>query len=123
MAENGKLSAKQHKAIAALLTVGTVRAAAEAAGVGERTLHTWLADGDFRAILEAAQSAVVNAHVTALIAELGRNRQAMIDIRDKAQYASTRLRAAIALDDSLRQWRGLAEFEQRVAALEAEREA
>ncbi len=117
-ADSGTLTPKQHRAIAALLSTGSVREAAQQAGVGERTLYSWLSDDAFRAALESAQSDLVATHVAALVGELGRNRQAMIDLRDNAQHESTRLRAAIALDDSLRQWRSLAEFERRLTELE-----
>ena len=119
MAETGKLSATQHRAVAALIAVGTTRAAAQMAGVGERTLHRWLQeDENFRTALIDAQGRAVQHHVTALIAQLDANRQAMVNIRDSGQHESTRLRAAIAIDDSLRQWRSLAEFEDRIARLE-----
>lgn len=117
-ADSGTLTPKQHRAIAALLSTGSVREAAQQAGVGERTLYSWLSDDAFRAALESAQADLVATHVAALVGELGRNRQAMIDLRDNAQHESTRLRAAIALDDSLRQWRSLAEFERRLTELE-----
>ena len=45
MAENGQrkqLTPKREKAVQALLTHGTVGQAANAAGIGERTLRRWL---------------------------------------------------------------------------------
>lgn len=120
MSETGKLTATQHKAIAALLTCASVRQASKQSGVAERTLHRWMQDAAFQAALTDAQSRAVQAHVTALIAQLADNRQAMIAIRDGAQHESTRLRASIAIDDSLIKWRSLAEFEQRLARLERE---
>jgi hypothetical protein len=39
---NGILKAKQEEAIIALLAQPTIKQAAAAAGVGERTMHTWL---------------------------------------------------------------------------------
>jgi DNA-binding MarR family transcriptional regulator len=44
MAKDGSLTTRQRRAIAALLTNPTIGEAAEAARVGERTLHRWLAD-------------------------------------------------------------------------------
>lgn len=119
MASNDNLSAKQRNAISALLVDGNIRSAAESAGIAERTLHRWLELPDFQAALVEAQSGVLSVHVAALAAELGNNRQAIIDLRDNAKHESTRLRAAIALDESLRQWRSMAEFERRLLALEA----
>jgi len=39
-----KLSRKQEQAVVALLTMPTIRKAAEKAGVGERTLRGWMKD-------------------------------------------------------------------------------
>lgn len=118
MSETGKLTATQHKAIAALLTCASVRQASKQSGVAERTLHRWMEDTAFQAALTDAQSRAVQAHVTALIAQLDDNRAAMIALRDGAQHESTKLRAAIAIDESLLKWRAVSEFEQRLSALE-----
>lgn len=120
MSETGKLSATQHKAIAALLTCASVRQASKQSGVAERTLHRWMEDETFQAALTDAQSGAVALHVAALIAQLDANRAAMVALRDGAQHESTRLRASIAIDDSLIKWRSIAEFEQRLARLERE---
>lgn len=56
------LNARQQKAVAALISQPTRKAAAEAAGIGERTLRTYLADGEFReAYRKAAQDAFGDA--------------------------------------------------------------
>lgn len=120
MSQKVFLSPNQLRAIQALLTVGTVRAAAQATGISAKQLHRWLGDDDFRQGLQDAQERAVQAHVMALVATLSDNRQAMIDLRDGAQHESTRLRASIAIDDSLIKWRSIAEFEQRLARLERE---
>lgn len=120
MSQKVFLSPNQLRAIQALLTVGTVRAAAQATGISAKQLHRWLGDDDFRQGLQDAQERAVQAHVTALIAQLADNRAAMVALRDGAQHESTRLRASIAIDDSLVKWRSIAEFEQRLARLERE---
>lgn len=62
MTENGNLSTKQVRAIAALLECRTVKEAAEKAQVGERTLYRWLKEERFRATLdEAAGEALAQA--------------------------------------------------------------
>jgi len=48
MAENGALTAKQERAIIALLSASTIGAAAAAAGIGERTLFRWLSEPTFQ---------------------------------------------------------------------------
>lgn len=55
----GKLTPKQDKAIAALLAQPTIKQAAEHAGVGERTLHTWLDEPLFDAVYRAARRKAV----------------------------------------------------------------
>lgn len=58
----GNISEKQEKAIIALLSQPTIGKAAIAAGVGERTLHTWLDDPDFvRAYCAARRRAFKHA--------------------------------------------------------------
>lgn len=47
MADFQNLTARQSKALTALLTEPTIAAAAAKVGVGERTLHTWLAEPAF----------------------------------------------------------------------------
>lgn len=54
-----KLSAKQHKAISALMSTVTLAKAAESAGVGERTLYTWLEEPAFDAAYRAARREAV----------------------------------------------------------------
>jgi hypothetical protein len=56
MAGHGeKLSRKSEKAIAALLSAGTLARAAAAAGIAERTLRNWLKRDDFKAAFERAR--------------------------------------------------------------------
>ncbi len=63
MAENDRvereLSARQRRAIAALLEAPSIRHAATTAAVGERTLRRWLKMTHFAKALEAASSEVV----------------------------------------------------------------
>jgi hypothetical protein len=58
MATN-ELTAKQTKAIAALLAEPTIKAAAAAIGVGERTLHVWLENTAFTTAYRTARRASV----------------------------------------------------------------
>jgi len=50
-----ELTHKQDKAISALLSEPTIGAAAAKIGIGESTLHTWLADSDFSEAYRAAR--------------------------------------------------------------------
>lgn len=58
MAANGttdKLSARQHKALMALMSEPTIAKAAEKAEVPERTLYNWLREPDFDAAYRSAR--------------------------------------------------------------------
>ena len=64
--KNGKLSARQEQAIAALLTEPTVTAAAAKANVPERTLYRWLDEPAFTAAYRAARRKTVKQTVARL---------------------------------------------------------
>lgn len=68
MADSGTFSAKQTRAIDALLTSPTVRAAAESAGVPERTLFRWLGEEPFSNEL-ASRRREIQKQVLSSIAE------------------------------------------------------
>lgn len=118
MAKNG-LTSKQSLAIAALLANPTQAAAAEAAGIGPRTLTRYLQDPNFIQALKEAETFIIADNVRALVADMQANRAVMSDIRDNIRNApSVRLRAAIAIDNSLKAWRDLYTIEQRLTDLE-----
>jgi hypothetical protein len=54
-----KMPQKKERAIAALLSAGSIGKAAEAAGVSERTLRTWMATPDFAQAYRRARQQVV----------------------------------------------------------------
>ncbi len=68
MSEN-TLSTKQARAIAALLSERTHAAAAESAGISERTLYSWLADATFQQHYQQARREAV-LHATAQVQAL-----------------------------------------------------
>ena len=118
MAKND-LNSKQSLAIAALLSCPTQAAAAEAAGIGHRTLTRYLTDPDFIEALKQAESALIADNVRALVSDMQANRAVISEIRDNPRnQAGVRLRAAIALDNSLKAWRDLYTIEQRLTDLE-----
>ncbi len=116
-----KLSAKQHGAIAALLTSATIQGAAKEAGISERQIHRWLAeDQEFdatyrRARWRATQQAIArlqqvsSAAVTVLISIAA----------DKHQPTSSRVAAASKLLDLALRSVEIEELEARLANLEA----
>ena len=116
---------KQARAIAALLDPQnrTNDAAAVAAGVGKRTLQDWLAsDPDFQAALQSAQSDMIGAATMRLTALCGSAVDALADNLDEYTNDKQRLVAAVAVLDRVLRFKELADFEQRLAALEAQRD-
>jgi hypothetical protein len=114
-----KLTTRQRKAIAALVSCKDQRAAAEAAGIGYRTINRYLADDYFLAELHKAEAEIIGAAVRSLITDMPKNIEVMREIRDK-QHAplSVRLRAAQLIDQSLLKWREALDIEERLLALE-----
>lgn len=128
MAENGsKLSAKQHRALSALLTSKSVAEAAAATGLGERTIYRWLTDPVFRQALSAAEGDLIDAATRRLLTLQGSALDTFEAVLgDATVSAGVRLRAAQAVLDYLLKLRELRDIEQRLQALEAaqtEREA
>ena len=120
MSENVSLTAKQHRAIAALISSPTVGEAAKAAGVSERTLARWMGDPDFRMALGVVESDMIDGAVRCMIGDLTANHDTMRAIRDDPTNGpAVRLRAAVALSDDLLRWRELRNVEARLASLEA----
>lgn len=118
--EIADLTPKQHKAIAALLTEPTIGAAATAAGVGERTLYTWLGDAGFRVVYLAARREAVGQAV----AQLQRiSSEAVLVLQsvmnDATKPASARIAAARSVLEFSIKAVEMEELEQRLVALEA----
>ena len=117
---------KQARAIAALLDPQnrTNEAAAVAAGVGKRTLQDWLSsDPDFQAELQAAQSAMIGEATRRLTSLCGLAVDALAECLDEYSPDKQKLAAAVAVLDRVLKFKELADFEQRLAALEASRES
>ena len=119
MAEIGALSPKQQRAISALLTSKTVSGAARAAGVGERTIYTWLHTVEFRAALSVAEGDVIDNAVRRLLTLQAAALDALEQVLgDPDVSQAVRLRAAqmvLELTIKLREQR---DVEQRLSALE-----
>jgi len=119
MAENGNLSARQQRAIAALLTSKSVAEAAASAKVGERTLYRWLAeDRAFRAALLAAEGDLLSTTTRRLLSLQGQAIETLESLLSRAESEGVRLRAAqVALELSLK-LRDQVSIELRLQALE-----
>ena len=113
------LTAKQTKAIEALLTTGDVSAAAKVVRVHRNTLHRWMQEPVFLAAVREAEARALD-DLSRVLVRLGRTAagtlaKAMSDAR--APWP-TRVRAADAVLGRLLQLRELATLEARVAELE-----
>lgn len=86
------------KIIAALLSCATIREAAEAAGVSERTIYNRLSCPEFSEKLAEERRRLFKAHSTALQGQIGRSIQAIVEIRDNAKNSpQVRLNASAEL--------------------------
>jgi hypothetical protein len=127
MTENGtpgELSYRQKRAIAALLTAGTKRAAAKLSKISERQLHRWLAEEPFRAELQRAQEESLAATVRALNDAAPLAVLALRNISTRAGAKdSDRARAANAILVHVLRITELAEIERRLSELEQNQNA
>jgi len=115
-----KFSRLKEQAIVALLTYPTVREAAEAAHVGERTLQRWLSLPGFTRRFEESKSRILAGTVNKLL----RNGEAAADALVKlatseSTPAAARVRAAIAVIQLSLKWHSLSNIERQIAELQA----
>ena len=121
MATNGELTARQQRMIAALLSEATQDAALKSAGVGFTTLKRWRAEPAFVDALSAARRELFADGYARLLGEQARNLDELARLRDDGENENTRLRAAIALEQSLvkrHELLTLGDLERRIAQLE-----
>ncbi len=103
----------------ALLEAPSIRAAAEAASIGERTAWTYLSDPDVKAELAARQDAVLGEAARRLAREMGAALDVLCAImRDASATDAARVSAARAVLDSGLRLSELVSLSDRVAALE-----
>ena len=81
--------------IAALLANGTIKAAAAAVGISERTLYDRMNEGEFQALYKAAKADLIRAAVFNINNQLQKAIDTVIDVmEDKDNNAAVRLQAA-----------------------------
>lgn len=106
-----------------MLTSPNIQAAAAAAKVGERTLHTWLKEPTFQAALASEEARVIDAAARQLVTLAESAVQTVKEILDDPKAAqSLRLRAAAQALNNLMDLRQLTSIEERLQRLEAEME-
>ena len=115
-----KLRTKQKRAIKALLEHRTVGAAAEVAGVAERTIYRWFDVPAFRAALNKSEGDAIDQATRNLLTLSKAAINVFYEImKDEDISPGIRLRAADRVMDHLIRLRELRDVEQRLAALEA----
>jgi len=121
MTTNGNLKANQRRALVELMKHPTVKGAAEAAGVGERTLHRWIkGDEVFQAAMAEAQSTALQLALQRLAGEIPASADTLATIRDDAgMKGSTRVQAARAIPAIYTALREHHELGERLDELEA----
>src|SRR5262249_41775779 len=87
MAGGPKLSHRKEAALAALLASKTVEEAAQTAGVGLRTLRTWLGEAEFAAAYASARRALLTGVIGDLIAASTQAVKTLVDNLDADKAA------------------------------------
>ncbi len=115
------LSPKQDKALVALLTEPTISAAAKKAGIGERTLHTWLSKGDFATKYRTARRQAVGQAIGRLQQVSSKAVDALLEVID-TEYTpappAVRVSAASKILDLAMKAVELEDLAERLAPLE-----
>jgi hypothetical protein len=112
------LTPAQHRAVSALLVEGSIRHAAEAAGVKERTLYHWLKHPVFADEYRSARREATRAAVAKLQQVSGKAAERLEHLLTHGTPA-TQLGAARAILEFSIKAVELEDLEQRLAALEA----
>lgn len=113
------LTAKQRRAVEALLATGEVSAAAKEANVSRDTVHRWLKQPVFAQAVRDAEAKALD-DLSRLLVRMGRTAAGTLAkaMSDAATPPATRVRAADVTLSRLLQLRELATLEARVAELE-----
>lgn len=115
-----ELSRNQKRAIRALLESPSIRAAASACALSERTLYSYLADPPFAAALRKEQDRLTTATTAALAGGAGQALETLAEVMcDRDASPSARVRAAVSW---LKAWRDAVEIDDlttRIERLEA----
>ncbi|MCA9306023.1 MAG: hypothetical protein KDA16_05795 [Phycisphaerales bacterium] len=112
-------TAKQERAIIALMTESSVAAAARAAGVAERTIHTWLRDEAFRDLYRRARREAFDRAISMTQQYAAAAVKTLLQVMaDKGASHQSRVSAAVAVLRFGREGMELDELQARVERLE-----
>jgi hypothetical protein len=123
MTDNDKpsLNTNQRRALQALLSEPTIRAAAEKAELGEATIYRYLRDEFFRDELRRRQDEILTATAAALVGLRGKALETLANAQDDddvsvrvraANYWLRHVRDAVKLDDLADRVRALEEADR-----------
>lgn len=113
------LSAKQYRAIAALLTCGDITVAAQAADVDERTIRRWLALDTVQWHMRQGEAEIVQRATRRLSSLTDKALSVLEGILDNKDAADNpRIRAAATVLEICLKWREQVELEERIRKLE-----
>lgn len=123
MAENEtkktKITARQKKAIAAILQTGNMTKAAAAADVNRSTIYRWMDEPLFTAELQAAQGAALGQATCQFIAKLTQALDRLeATAKDESIPASVQLRANLAIIDQAVKYYSVTALEARLTELD-----
>jgi hypothetical protein len=114
-----KLKPRQETALAALVTHPTIRDAAQASGIPERTLFRYLQDADFQEAYRAARRETVN-HAVARLQQLCSRATETLDLVMRCPFSPVPSKVAaakIVLEMSMKAVE-IEDLEVRISALE-----
>ena len=114
-----KINRKKEQAISALLSQPTLKAAAEVAGIGEKTLWRWLQNEDFQDAFMEVRRQLVQQVVSNIQRSMGKALNTLLEVMDDPDSpASSKVQAARSIIDVGLKGLELEDFELRLSRLE-----
>lgn len=118
MAKNGELTSRQYKAIAALISAGSVKQACEISKVGRTTMDRWLGKPEFTSALADQKTMMIDETSRVLLAGQQEALNVLRELMINGKSEATRRAAANDWLNHSQDFNGLAQFEYRLTALE-----
>lgn len=118
MGKNGELTSRQHKAIAALISAGSVQQACELSNVPRTTMDRWLGKFEFTSALADQKTLMIDETSRVLLAGQQEALNVLRDLMLNGKSEATRRAAACDWLKFSQDFNGLAQFEYRLTALE-----
>jgi hypothetical protein len=114
-----KINRKKEQAISALLSQPTLKAAAEVAGIGEKTLWRWLQNEDFQDAFMEVRRQLVQQVLSNIQRSMSKAVNTLLEVMDDPDSpASSKVQAARSIIDVGLKGLELEDFELRLARLE-----